>query len=114
MVFQEILLFCRPHLGQGLELPEMRPLMGIESLDLVVAALHEQGTHGDMHEVLLLFFGEFLLRSAQLLYADQEKYRLHIGLFPETQLQFPFQILPSGGYIRLQIHVQIYRGSHCK
>jgi hypothetical protein len=26
-------------------------------------------------------------------------------------VQFPFQIFPSGRYIRLQIHVQIYIGS---
>ena len=103
MIFHEVFLFAEVHFRKGLELPEMRPAVLIHGLQFIISALPEQGTYGDMHEVLFLFFGEFLPDIPEFLDSDEEQNGLHVGLFPKSFYQAGFQVPPP----RLQVILRL-------
>lgn len=84
MVFDEIFLFRQIHFRQGLQLLKMRPSVRIIPFYNVVTTLGEDRTNGHMHQVLLLFLGDFFLYKPRFLHPDQEQNGLQVGLFPET------------------------------
>ena len=95
MILQKILLFSRIEFWQYFELPEMRPAILVVSLQFIVTTLGQQAAYGNMHQVLFLFFGEFLPYIPEFLDPYQEQNGFHVRFLAKALHQFRFQVPPA-------------------
>ena len=96
MVLEELFLLDHIHHRQRFQLSEMRPAFTVSALHFVITTLGEQAANRQVHQVLLLFFGEFGLDLPEFLDAYQEQNGFHIGLFAKALNEFSFQLPPPG------------------
>ncbi len=84
--FEDALLLGHGHLWHGVDGLEMGPAIGITTGKSVVVELGKEGADGDVHEVLLLLFGEFFSCGCLSKFIDayQEQDAFEVGDFAES------------------------------
>ena len=85
---------------------EMWPSVFINMRQFKITTWRQHRTHGNVNEVLLLFFGEFFLDVTQLLDSDHEKNGFNIGFLFKPFHKFFFQLPPPGLQVVFSEHEQ--------
>lgn len=82
----------------------VRPAFTIESFKLVVAREAQHLAYGDMHEILLLLFGEELMPFSEFLYTNQEQHAIEVFRFLTKQ---PLNFQHKGMPVTIQCQVAL-------
>lgn len=95
--FENAFLVGHRHLWHGHQGFKMRPAFFIAANELIIIELAKQGADGNVHQILLLFFGEFFSFGclSVFIYTNQEKDAFHVWNLAETLCHQGFYRWPA-------------------